>query len=81
MRLTALRTFLSEQLLFEIAVLLKSFLYAFILGLPRQQQQQVLLVVKSLSANAGGVSDTGSNPGSGRSPGGGHGNPLQCCCL
>ena len=25
--------------------------------------------------------DTGSIPGSGRSPGGGHGNPLQYSCL
>ena len=25
--------------------------------------------------------DMGSNPGSGRSPGGGHGNPLQYSCL
>ena len=25
--------------------------------------------------------DAGSNPGSGRSPGGGHGNPLQYFCL
>ena len=25
--------------------------------------------------------DTGSTPGSGRSPGGGHGNPLQYSCL
>ena len=25
--------------------------------------------------------DAGSIPGSGRSPGGGHGNPLQCSCL
>ena len=25
--------------------------------------------------------DTGSIPRSGRSPGGGHGNPLQCSCL
>ena len=25
--------------------------------------------------------DTGSIPGSGRSPGGGNGNPLQYCCL
>ena len=25
--------------------------------------------------------DTGSIPGWGRSPGGGHGNPLQCSCL
>ena len=35
-------------------------------------------VVKNLSANAG---DTGLIPGSGRSPGGGHGNPLQYSCL
>ena len=35
---------------------------------------QVILVVKNLLANAG---DTGSIHGSGRSPGGGHGNPLS----
>ena len=34
------------------------------------------LVVKSLPANAGDVRDVGSIPGLGRSPGGGHGNPL-----
>ena len=38
-------------------------------------------VVKSLSANAGDIRDTSLIPGSGRSPGGGHGNPLQCSCL
>ena len=38
-------------------------------------------MVKSLPANAGDVRDTGSIPGSGRSPGGGHGNPLQYSCL
>ena len=27
------------------------------------------------------TSDAGSIPGSGRSPGGGYGNPLQCSCL
>ena len=32
-------------------------------------------------ANAGDIRDVGSIPGSGRSPGGGHGNPLQCSCL
>ena len=35
------------------------------------------LEVKNLSANARGIRDTGSIPGSGRSPGGGNGNPLQ----
>ena len=34
-------------------------------------------MVKNLSANAGKVRDAGSIPGSGRSPGGEHGNPLQ----
>ena len=38
---------------------------------------QVELVVKNLLANAGDLRDTGSVPGSGRSPGEGHGNPLQ----
>ena len=31
--------------------------------------------------NAGDASDTGSVPGSGRSPGVGNANPLQCSCL
>ena len=42
---------------------------------------QVALVVKSLPASAGDVRDSGLIPGLGRSPGGGHGNPLQCSCL
>ena len=42
---------------------------------------RVALVVKNPPANAGDVRDTGSIPGSGRSPGGGHGNPLQYSCL
>ena len=40
-----------------------------------------VLVVKNLPANAGEVRDVGLIPGSGRSPGGGRGNPLQCSCL
>ena len=42
---------------------------------------QVALVVKNLPVNAGDIRDMGSIPGSGRSPGGGHGNPLQYSCL
>ena len=42
---------------------------------------QMALVVKTLSANVEDVRDSGLIPGSGRSPGGGHGNPLQCSCL
>ena len=36
------------------------------------------LVLKNLPVNAGDPKDTGSTPGSGKSPGRGHGNPLQC---
>ena len=41
----------------------------------------VALVVKKLPASAEDVRDMGSIPGSGRLPGGVHGNPLQCSCL
>ena len=40
-----------------------------------------MLMVKNPPTNAGDIRDIGSIPGSGRSPGGGHGNPLQCSCL
>ena len=39
------------------------------------------LASKNLPANAGDIRDVGLIPGLGRSPGGGHGNPLQYCCL
>ena len=42
---------------------------------------QVALVVKNPSANAGDIRHAGSIPGLRTSPGGGHGNPLQCSCL
>ena len=38
-------------------------------------------MVKDPSASAGDVRDTGSISESGRSRGGGHGNPLQYCGL
>jgi len=38
-------------------------------------------VVKNLPANAGDIRDAGSMPGLGRSPGQGHGKPLQYSCL
>ena len=37
---------------------------------------QLVLVVKNPSAMQADVGDTGLIPGSGRSPGGGHSNPL-----
>ena len=44
-------------------------------GLPRW------LSGKESACNAGATGDAGLIPGSGRSPGGGHGNPLQYSCL
>ena len=38
-------------------------------------------VVENLPANAGDIRDVGLSPGSGRSPGGGHSNPLQYSCV
>ena len=38
-------------------------------------------VVKNLPVNVGNALHTGFIPGSGRSPGGGNGNPLQYSCL
>ena len=38
-------------------------------------------MVKNSPANSGDIKDKGSIPGSGRSSGGGHGNPLQSSCL
>jgi len=38
---------------------------------------QVALVVKNPPAKVGDIRATGSIPGSGRSPGGGHGRPIQ----
>ena len=42
---------------------------------------QVAPWVKNPPASAGDTRDVGSVPGSGRSPGAGHGYPLQCSCL
>ena len=39
------------------------------------------LCSKESACNAGDTGDTGSIPGLGRSPVGGHGNPLQYSCL
>ena len=42
---------------------------------------QVVLAVKNPPANAGDIKDVSSILGLGRSPRGGHGNPLQYFCL
>ena len=38
-------------------------------------------MVKESFYNVGDARDVGSIPGLGRSPGGGHGNPLESSCL
>ena len=45
------------------------------------RKPKVALVIKNLPANAGDVRNPCSIAGLGRSPGGGHGNPLQYSCL
>ena len=46
-----------------------------------QRASQVGRVVKRPPANAGDLRDAGLIPGLGKTPGGGHGNPLQYSCL
>ena len=41
----------------------------------------VALVIKNAPTNARDIRDMSLIPGSGKSPGGGHGNPLQRSCL
>ena len=43
----------------------------------KEGASQVTLMVKNPPATAGDIRDMSSIPGSGRSCGGGHGNPLQ----
>ena len=52
-----------------------------IVSIKNIKASEVVLVVESMPANAGDIRDMGSVPGSGRFPGGGHGNPLQYSCL
>ena len=42
---------------------------------------QAVLVLKNPPANAGDIRNVGLIPGSGRSPGGRHGNPFHYSCL
>jgi len=42
---------------------------------------QVALVVKNPPSNTGDLRDSSWIPGLGKTPGGGHGNPLQYSCL
>ena len=55
--------------------------YEFEQTLEGSGDSQVALVVRNPAVNVGDIRDSGSIPGSGRSPGGGNGNPLQYSCL
>ena len=48
---------------------------------PIDTEVPLYLVVKNLPATAGATRGVVLIPGSGSSPGGGHGNPLQYSCL
>ena len=50
-------------------------------GSSTTEATQVVLVVKNPRANAGDIRDMSLIPRSERSPGAGHGNPLQYSCL
>ena len=52
----------------------KAYLSLFFIGFLKYIK--VALVIKNPPANAGDIRDSGSVPGLGRSPGGGHGNPT-----
>ena len=56
-------------------------IYLYVSSVHHYEASQVLLVVKNLLANAGSIKFTGLIPGSGRFPGGEHGNPLQDSCV
>ena len=58
------------HILETVGIFLKTFLYWSIAN------SQVALAVKNPPTNAEDIRDEGSTSGSGRSPGGGHGNPL-----
>ena len=62
---------------FQLSIFSSS-LFSLVYG---QRTFQVTVVVKNPPASAGDARDTGSVPGSGRSPGIGNGNPLQYSCL
>ena len=62
---------------FSLHILLSLFSDRMVMNVLNNQ----ILSVKNLLANVGDVRDVGSIPGSRRSPGEGHGNPLQFSCL
>ena len=57
-----------------VCICICEYIYIGFSGVPRDQTCHHMLAI---TANAGDVRDSGSIPGLGRPPGGGHGNPLQ----
>ena len=57
-----------------------SFSQSIMSGYYGARASKVAVVIRNPAANAGNR-NVGSVPGLGRSPGGGHGNPLQYSCL
>ena len=53
----------------------------FFKGKVMEGSHQAALVIKNPPANARNLRDAGCIPGSGRSPGGRNGNPLQYSCV
>ena len=60
---------------------MKPRLWGFILTCMTQQGLPRWFSSKESACSAGDAEDVGSIPGLGRSPGEGHGNPLQYSCL
>ena len=69
-------TFLAIYYTFKITLLIFIISFVFL-----YQASQVALMVKTPPANSGNIRDVALTPGLGRSPGGGHGDPLQYSCL
>ena len=70
--------FLNQGYIYIYVYSIYIYIYIYIYTHTYYRAFQVALVVKNPPANA---RDTGSILGAGRSPGGGHGNPLQYSCL
>ena len=73
--------FIEETIVFPLSILDTFFKRSISFYVWAPWASQVALVVKNPTANTGDVRDMGLIPALGRSPGGGHDNPLQYSCL
>ena len=72
---------MSSLLLDERGLMTKKYVESHSFNSLQLWPSQVVLVVKKLPTNTGNLRYAASIPGLGRSPGEGHGNPLQYSCL